>query len=69
MLNSFDLFLSILKVSLGFFAKKKPTIQMLVNGEPIMSAVNTGSYVMHHSSGKIKDIKHPAGVITGEDHN
>jgi len=54
-----------LKVSLGFFAKKKPTIQMLVNGEPIMSAVNTGSYVMHHSSGKIKDIKHPAGVITG----
>ena len=38
---------------------------MLVNGEPIMSAVNTGSYVMHHSSGKIKDIKHSAGVITG----
>lgn len=30
-----------------------------------MSAVNTASYVMHHSSGKIKDIKHPAGIITG----
>ncbi|KAL4493978.1 hypothetical protein ABPG72_021995 [Tetrahymena utriculariae] len=53
------------EVTLGFFAKKKPTIQILINGEPIMSAVNTASYVMHHSSGKIKDIKHSAGTITG----
>ena len=30
-----------------------------------MSAVNTSSYVVHHSSGKLKDIKHSFGNITG----
>jgi hypothetical protein len=27
--------------------------------------VNTASYVIHHSSGKLKDLKHSAGNITG----
>ena len=31
------------EISFGFFAKKKPTVQLLVNGEPIISAVNTES--------------------------
>jgi len=31
------------QVTFGFFAKKKPTVQLMVNGEPIMSAVNTSS--------------------------
>ena len=38
---------------------------MLVNGDPIISAINTSSYVVHHASGKLKDIKHPSGAITG----
>jgi len=56
------------EITFGFFAKKKPTVQLLVNGEPILSAVNTASYVIHHSSGKMKDVslsKHPSGNITG----
>jgi len=56
------------EINFGFFAKKKPSVQLLVNGEPILSAVNTASYVIHHSSGKMKDVtlnKHPSGNITG----
>lgn len=51
---------------MGFFADKKPTVQVLVNGEPILSAVNSASYVVHHSSGKMKNLgKHSYGNITG----
>lgn len=57
------------EITFGFFAKKKPTVQLLVNGEPVMSAVNTASYIIHHSSsGKAKDVslnKHSSGNITG----
>lgn len=53
------------QIVLGFYSRKKPTIQILVNGEPIMSAVNTSSYVVHHSSGKLKPVAHPNGNIAG----
>ena len=36
-----------------------------MNGEQIMSAVNNSSYVVHHTSGKLKDVKNSSGVITG----
>ena len=52
----------------GFYSKKKPKIQLLVNGDPVLSAINSASYVIHHTSGKMKDVninKHPAGNITG----
>lgn len=29
----------------------------MVNGEVIINAVNNSSYVIHHSSGKLKDTK------------
>jgi len=54
------------ELTMGFFTKKKPTVQLLVNGEPVLSAVNSASYVIHHSSGKLKSVgKHSAGNITG----
>jgi hypothetical protein len=54
------------EINLGFYAEKKPTVQLLVNGEPILSAVNSASYVIHHSSGKLKSVgKHSGGNITG----
>lgn len=31
------------ELSFGFFAKKKPTVQLLVNGEAVLSAVNNAS--------------------------
>jgi len=41
---------------MGFYSKKKPTVQLIVNGQTIVSAVNSSSYVIHHSSGKLKDV-------------
>jgi hypothetical protein len=41
---------------LGLYAKKKPTVQVILNGQALVSAVNSSSYVLHHSSGKLKDI-------------
>lgn len=46
----------IYKIEMGFYAKKKPSVQIIVNGKTIVSAVNSSSYVVHHSSGKLKDI-------------
>ena len=42
------------EITFGFYSGKKPTVQVLVNGETILSAVNSSSYVIHHSSGKFK---------------
>jgi len=54
------------EITFGFYSNKKPTIQVLVNGEAILSAVNSSSYVIHHSSGKLKGMsKHSAGNLTG----
>lgn len=39
---------------MGFYGRKKPTVQIIVNGVTVISAVNSGSYVVHHSSGKLK---------------
>jgi len=41
-------------------------IQLLVNGEAVLSGMNNSSYVLHHSSGKVKQIAgHSAGNVTG----
>ena len=54
------------EVTLGFFVRKKPAIQLLVNGEPVMAAVNSASYVLHHSSGRLTSVgRHTAGNVTG----
>ena len=43
------------EITLGFFCAKKPTVQVLVNGETILTAVNSASYVIHHGSGKLSN--------------
>eukprot|EP00762_Andalucia_godoyi_P004485 ANDGO_08200.mRNA.1 hypothetical protein AMSG_02023 len=55
------------EVTFGFYSKRKPTLQLHVNGEPVLSAVNSASYVVHHSSGRLTDTgkQHPAGNIAG----
>ncbi len=54
------------EIVFGFYSKKKPTVQLHVNGEPVLSAVNSSSYVVHHSSGRIASIaQHTAGNVTG----
>lgn len=41
-------------------------MQLLVNGEPVLAAVNSASYVVHHSSGRLTSVgRHSAGNITG----
>lgn len=55
------------EIDMGFYSDKKPTVQLLVNGEPVLSAINSASYVVHHSSGRLKNIgKHTNGNITGK---
>ncbi len=44
------------EIILGVFADKKPTVQVLINGEPIISAVNSSSYLIHHAGNKAKNI-------------
>jgi len=54
------------EVTFGFFTRKKPSVQLLVNGEPVLSAVNSASYAVHHSSGRLAAVgPHPAGNVTG----
>lgn len=40
---------------------KRPTAQILINGQPVYSALNSSAYVMHHSSGKLAQIQDPLG--------
>ena len=40
------------EIKMGFFADKKPMIQILVNGEVVISAINSNSYVIHQSPGE-----------------
>lgn len=41
-------------------------MRLLINGRPVLSAVNASSYVMHHSSGRLTSCtKHPDGNVTG----
>ncbi len=53
------------EISMGIYADKKPTVQILVNGEPVISAVNSSGYLIHHNGNKMKNTKHSSGNITG----
>lgn len=54
------------ELTFGIFSKKKPTVQVLVNGDPVLSAVNNASHVTHHSTSRLTTISnHPAGNVTG----
>lgn len=54
------------EVSFGFFTRRKPTVQLLVNGEPVLSAINSASYAVHHSSGRLAAVgPHTSGNVTG----
>ena len=55
------------EVTLAFFTKTKPSVQLVVNGESIMSAINSPSYIVHHSSGYVIDGngKMQEGVVSG----
>ena len=55
------------QILMGFFADKKPMIQILVNGEVIISAINSNSYVIHQSpGGRMKGTgKTSFGNVTG----
>lgn len=43
------------EITLAFFTRRKPSIQLVVNGESILSAINSPSYIVHHASGLISD--------------
>ena len=55
------------EIKMGFFADKKPMIQILVNCEVVISAINSNSYVIHQSpGGRMKGTgKTSFGNVTG----
>ncbi|KAJ3293193.1 hypothetical protein HDU76_007076 [Blyttiomyces sp. JEL0837] len=55
------------EISFAFFTKCKPSIQLVVNGESVLSAINAPTYVVHHSSGLILsgDGRLESGCVTG----
>ena len=55
------------QLNLGFFSEKKPSIQILVNGDVIINSVNANSSVVYQStSGRMKSIgKGSFGNVTG----
>jgi len=55
------------EVAFGFYGKKQPTIQLHVNGEPILSAgVNGPSNVVYNKASK--RLRQKAGAVTGLTH-
>ena len=55
------------EISFSFFTKAKPSIQLVVNGESVLSAINAPSFVVQHGSGLVTDgegrVQH--GTVTG----
>jgi hypothetical protein len=55
------------EINLAFFTKAKPSVQIVVNGESVLSAINSPSYVVQHSSGYVMDGngRLEQGTVTG----
>ena len=55
------------EINMGFYANKKPMVQIMVNGEVIISAINNNSFVIHQSpGGRMKGTgKTSFGNVTG----
>ena len=43
------------EICFGFFSMKKPNIQVMINGELAVSAVNNAAYIVQNNSGKLKN--------------
>ena len=55
------------EINLGFYADKKPMVQIMINGEVVLSAINSNSFVIHQSpGGRMKGTgKTSFGNVTG----
>ncbi|KAJ3216583.1 hypothetical protein HDU67_009278 [Dinochytrium kinnereticum] len=55
------------EITFAFFTKSRPSIQLVVNGESVLSAINSPTYVVHHGSGFVSDGdgKIEPGSVTG----
>jgi hypothetical protein len=43
------------ELAFSFFTKAKPSIQVIVNGESVMSAIHSPTFTVHHGSGYVAD--------------
>ena len=55
------------EINLGFYADKKPIVQIMINGEVVLSAINSNSFIIHQSpGGRMKGTgKTSFGNVTG----
>ncbi|KAI9189492.1 hypothetical protein H9P43_000925 [Blastocladiella emersonii ATCC 22665] len=43
------------ELAFSFFTRSKPSIQIVINGESVMSAIHAPTYTVHHGSGVVTD--------------
>eukprot|EP00736_Rhodelphis_marinus_P000777 Rmarinus@m.18208 len=54
------------ELQLSLFMDRQSSIKVLVNGSPALLALNSTSYVLHHSAGKVtQNPHHPEGNVSG----
>uniref|UniRef100_A0A061SEB4 Uncharacterized protein n=1 Tax=Tetraselmis sp. GSL018 TaxID=582737 RepID=A0A061SEB4_9CHLO len=54
------------EVMLGFFSNRKPTVQLHVNGEPVLAAVSTSESVLNRSTGHLATLgRYASGNTAG----
>ena len=55
------------EINFCFFTKKKPVLQLLVNGEAVIESNNVSSYIAHRASGSWVGScgRHSNGCVTG----
>ncbi|QDZ24209.1 hypothetical protein HOP50_12g67460 [Chloropicon primus] len=54
------------EINFCFFARKKPVLQLLVNGEAVIESNNVSSYIAHRASGSWVGVgRHSTGCVTG----
>ena len=54
------------EINFCFFARKKPVLQLLVNGEAVIESNNVSSFIAHRASGSWVGVgRHSTGCITG----
>ncbi|KAI9357689.1 hypothetical protein DFJ73DRAFT_190310 [Zopfochytrium polystomum] len=55
------------EISFAFFTRCKPSVQLVVNGDSVLSALNSPTYVVHHASGFMAngEGKLESGAVTG----
>ena len=57
------------QICFGFYSKKAPSVQIFLNGEPLMNAAQKQMQLHNNKENQTTNSKHTAGNVTGLTHN